>query len=242
METTNNLAKDLTPAGEMAHRAKYDFKIKPTVILDAGHGGIIDSVYQTQGKRSPKWDDGRILYEGEFNRAVVKRVKMKMDLHEFPYLDVAPTERDTSLWTRTSTANTFHGKDPLCFYLSVHANAGGGTGHETFTYKPKSKDPKADEAKWNKIKGTERIVNSEKFAAIAVEEFVKEFPELKNRGHKRANYAVVRNTNMPAFLIECAFMDTLDPDCELLFSEEGRDRFAEAIFSSIVRIYELYNK
>lgn len=239
METGNNLAKGATLP---IHQSKYVFKNKPTVILDAGHGGIIDNVYQTQGKRSPVWEDGRILYEGEFNRAVVKRVKSKMDLHGFPYIDVAPTERDTALGVRTSNANIQYEKDNNCFYLSVHANAGGGTGHETFTYKPKSKDPKKDEAKWEAIKNTDRIVKSEQFAKIVVEEFVKEFSELKNRGHKRANYAVVRDVKMPSFLIECAFMDTLDPDCELLFSEDGRDRFAEAIFSSIVRIYELYNK
>ena len=43
-------------------------------ILDNGHGGIIDGAYQTSGKRSPKWEDGTQLFEGEFNRAVVKRI------------------------------------------------------------------------------------------------------------------------------------------------------------------------
>ena len=43
-------------------------------ILDNGHGGIIDGEYQTPGKRSPKWEDGTQLFEGEFNRAVVKRI------------------------------------------------------------------------------------------------------------------------------------------------------------------------
>ena len=45
-----------------------------TVILDAGHGGIIAGEYQTAGKRSPVWSDGTILYEGEFNRAIKARV------------------------------------------------------------------------------------------------------------------------------------------------------------------------
>ena len=47
---------------------------KYTWLLDPGHGGIIDGVYQTAGKRSPKFPDGSVLYEGEFNRDVVGRI------------------------------------------------------------------------------------------------------------------------------------------------------------------------
>ena len=39
------------------------------VILDAGHG------YNTKGKRSPVWSDGSQLFEWEFNRDVVKRIR-----------------------------------------------------------------------------------------------------------------------------------------------------------------------
>ena len=45
-----------------------------TWLLDPGHGGIIDGVYQTAGKRSPIFPDGSVLYEGEFNRSVVKHL------------------------------------------------------------------------------------------------------------------------------------------------------------------------
>ena len=38
------------------------------VLLDNGHGGIINGEYQTPGKRSPVWADGSQLFEGEFNR------------------------------------------------------------------------------------------------------------------------------------------------------------------------------
>ena len=48
-----------------------------TWLLDPGHGGFIDGVYQTAGKRSPEFPDGSRLYEGEFNRDVVSRI---MDL------------------------------------------------------------------------------------------------------------------------------------------------------------------
>ena len=62
---------------------QYDINITPKTppaksnylwILDNGHGGIIDGVYQTPGKRSPLWPDGTQLFEGEFNRAIVNRL------------------------------------------------------------------------------------------------------------------------------------------------------------------------
>jgi N-acetylmuramoyl-L-alanine amidase len=44
-----------------------------TVILDAGHGGIIDGVYQTHGKRSPIWEDGSQYFEGVGNRQIDRK-------------------------------------------------------------------------------------------------------------------------------------------------------------------------
>ena len=43
---------------------------KLVILLDAGHGGIIDGKYQTSGKRSPKWKDGTQYFEGVGNRQI----------------------------------------------------------------------------------------------------------------------------------------------------------------------------
>ncbi|MBK8079429.1 MAG: hypothetical protein IPK25_03525 [Saprospiraceae bacterium] len=56
-----------------------------TVILDNGHGGVINGIYQTSGKRSPNWNQG-ILYEGMFNRWVVNRVIEALDRKKNPVL------------------------------------------------------------------------------------------------------------------------------------------------------------
>ena len=47
-------------------------------------GGIIDGINQTASKRSPTFDDGRILFEGEFNRYIVN--KLSKECHEH-YID-----------------------------------------------------------------------------------------------------------------------------------------------------------
>lgn len=61
-------------AEDFGSRLKRGFCITknyPIFILDNGHGGIIDGEYQTKGKRSRVWADGRQLFEGEFNRDIL---------------------------------------------------------------------------------------------------------------------------------------------------------------------------
>jgi len=96
-------------------------------IFDNGHGGIIDGVYQTAGKRSPKWEDGTQLFEGEFNRSIVDRlVKMCKD-NNIDCINLVDTQEDISLRKRTDAANDIY-REQLqndgkpCIYVSVHAN------------------------------------------------------------------------------------------------------------------------
>lgn len=56
--------------------------------------------------------------------------------------------------------------------------------------------------------------------------FKKRFPEWKCRGHKEANYQIVKYTKCPAILTENFFMDT-EKDCKFIMSEDGRQRVAE---------------
>ncbi|MHA1794666.1 MAG: N-acetylmuramoyl-L-alanine amidase family protein [Promethearchaeota archaeon] len=206
-----------------------DQHLLPVFLLDPGHGGIIDGVYQTSGKRSPKWSDGRQLFEGEFNRAIVERLMKLMDEHGFVYRNIVPELEDVELWDRTENrADSYHDTiNEHCIYLSIHANAGGGTGFEVFTTPGQTK--------------------SDTYAEIWIEEYAKEFPELRLRDDesdgdhdKEARFWVLTKTKMPSILIECGFMDTLKPDCELLMSEKGRDRMAKAIFNGMKRIVDEY--
>ena len=96
-------------------------------ILDNGHGGIIDGIYQTAGKRSPKWEDGTQLFEGEFNRAVVKRIIELCKVEGIECINLVDTEKDLSLRWRTDEANDIYRKrqqldGKKCIYVSVHAN------------------------------------------------------------------------------------------------------------------------
>lgn len=182
-----------------------------TILLDAGHGGMINGKYQTQGKRSPEWEDGSILYEGEFNRAIKSRVMEMLQNASVSYVDINPQQTDLSLEDRVDYANTYK-SDSL--YISIHANAGGGTGCEVFTAENCSSTSTA-------------------FANEIADQYYTFFPNERWRGVKKRDFYVIKNTAMPAVLIECFFMDTERECKEYLMTKEGRDQIAKWVFSSI---------
>ena len=198
------------------------------VLLDNGHGGLINGEYQTSGKRSPIWSDGSQLFEGEFNRAIVNRIIEKLTIFGIPYINVVPELKDISLSTRVKRANSI--EEDNVFYLSVHSNAGGGHGFEIFTSPGETK--------------------SDKIATIFGQEFKKEFPTKRLRDDysdgdldKEANFTVIKKTRMPAVLTENFFMDNEEECKQILMTENGRDKIVEFHINSILRVKkEIFNE
>jgi len=195
--------------------------MRPLVILDNGHGE------ETSGKRSPKWSDGTQLFEYEFNRDIVKRIAEKLDKEGIKYHILVPELNDVPLKERVSRANKLYDTyNKQAFLVSVHANAGGGTGWEVFTSKGQT--------------------NSDPIATIFFEEAQREFaPEWRMRldcsdgdPDKEENFYILRNTKGPAILTENFFMDT-EKDCRLIMSEEGRNRVADVHVRAIKRVLAL---
>ena len=191
------------------------------VLLDNGHGGLINGEYQTPGKRSPLWNDGSQLFEGEFNRAIVARIIESLTSLKIPYINIAPESRDIKLSTRIKRANDI--QDNPCFYLSIHSNAGGGSGFEVFTSPGETK--------------------SDLMATLAYEVAKDVFPDVKFRSDysdddpdKEALFTVLTKTSMPAVLFEAFFMDTEKECKEILMTPEGKIKIADWYTKTIVRI------
>ncbi len=191
------------------------------VLLDNGHGGLINGIYQTPGKRK-RWDDG-VIYEGEFNRAIVNGIIQELTRLNIPYVNIAPEYRDVRLVTRVGRANAF--AHLPCFYLSVHSNAGGGEGSEMFTYYGDSK--------------------SDAIATIFGEEYKREFPLKRLRTDfsdgdldKEAAFYVLRKTRMPALLTENFFMDNHQEFTEILSKPEGRQKIINYHLKGILRVQQ----
>ena len=211
---------------------EYDISATPTCptpksnylwILDNGHGGIIDGEYQTAGKRSPVWDDGSQLFEGEFNRAIVNRL-VKMCAEEgIECVNLVDTQEDISLSKRTEKANDIHrkraDKDGKSIYVSIHADAfnkESANGWSVYTSEGKTK--------------------SDIIARVLLDKATEEFPDEKMRGQKESNFWVLRKTVMPAILSENFFMTNYSNCHNYLLSEEGRDRIAKIHFEMIKEI------
>lgn len=148
----------------------------------AGHG------YNTLGKRTP--DDER---EWTFNDIVARAFANELAQYEgitSKRFDDPTGKRDVPLQERTDNANRWGAQ----YYISFHHNAlgatwGNHTGVETFVYI-----------------GNKNTMSG-KLAATIHPALVKAYG-LKDRGIKEGNLHIVRETNMPAILIEGGFMDS----------------------------------
>lgn len=181
-------------------------------MLDAGHG------YSTAGKRSP---DG--MKEYEFTRVVATYAKQFLEGYNNVTVYFAHSdERDVPLQERTNKANQLK----VDLYVSIHANAFGSN--------------------WNDANGIETYVhpNHSKQSIELAQKIQKSLivsTGLKDRGVKTADFHVLRETTMPAVLVECGFY-TNQKELGLLRSETYRKTCAEAIVKAIAEQYKLIKK
>lgn len=95
-------------------------------------------------------------------------------------------DKDVSLKARTNYAN----ESKVDLFVSIHVNAGGGYGYETYIHNNAG-------GKTAKIRD---IIHNHHIANIT--------PKPRNRGKKKANFHVLRETKCSAVLIEILFIDT----------------------------------
>jgi N-acetylmuramoyl-L-alanine amidase len=189
------------------------------VLIDNGHGGLINGEYQTKGKHVD-WGQEGVIYEGELNRAIASGIIERLTVLKIPYVNLAPEYRDVTLQTRVNRANKYPSRDS--FYLSIHSNAGGGHGSEIFT-----------------SPGNTR---SDKIATIFGQAFKETFPERKLRTDfsdgdldKERRFFVLTKTKMPAILTESFFMDNFEEFRDILNTQEGRQRIIDYHVNAIIR-------
>lgn len=205
-------------------------------LLDPGHGGMINGEYQTQGKRSPVYNDNKDqFYEGVFNREIVKMI-IELSKNKIDTYNLVDTELDLPLRTRTDLANEIFCKHyqtdkKPCIYLSIHANA----------YTPNNKLV-FNSAKGWEVYTTKGESKSDKIATLFFEEIKKAFPDQKFRTDysdhdpdKEEDFFVLRKTATPAVLTENFFMTNKD-DLKILLSSDKKKKIAEAHYNAMVEV------
>lgn len=107
--------------------------------------------------------------------------------------------------------------------MSIHINAGGGIGYEDFIF--------------NGNVSSATITNQN-----AMHDAIrKATPYFTNRGKKRANFHVLRESKMPAFLSESGFIDNKS-DANRLKKSSTLDDIAQGHVNGLIKIFGLKKK
>lgn len=200
--------------------------MKHLYLLDAGHGGLINGVYQTAGKRSPKFDDGTVLYEGVNNRDNAKRIIALLTQHGFECKDIVNSDADISLSKRVKDANEIH-KTKKCVYISIHSDAmGDGT-----TWQP---------ASGISVYTSKGQTKSDIFASLVIDALEEQFcntvkwrkDETDKDEDKEENFYVLKETSMPAVLLELGF-HTNKEEAKKMLTEDWKNKVCNAILNAV---------
>lgn len=230
-------ATSLTPQGLLPENV--------LVIIDAGHGPA------TRGKQSPPLDDGTVMKEYEFNWAVGEHVvHLLRDVHlgKVVYTVDEWAERvgDLSLMGnalafRVDVANEawdahrkVFGSKAAALFVSIHANAAPAStphgwvpqasGMETWFYASSA--------------AGQALAYDVHYATLTT---VRHLYDLDDRGLKYRHdkqFYVLRNTHMPACLVECGFM-TNPADLLALMRYDVRRAYAKGIVRGIFNHLEI---
>ncbi len=169
------VSKDGTKADAAAYNINGGTQTSATFIIDPGHMGASGGDPGACALGRQEADDvldmalkvGRIIINSGYSVSFTRVTSMAQ-----------------SLSAKCAQANN----GSFSYFVSIHRNAGGGTGMETFYYTGST-------ASYNLAEAINtRVVNATGW---------------KNRGLKSGNHlAVVNGTNMPACLLELGFIDT----------------------------------
>ena len=141
------------------------------------------------------------------------------------YRILVPETKDVSLSARCKRANAIYSETSgKCFLISVHANAGGGTGWEAYTSVGQTK---AD------LIATELYKEAEKEFAPDGWKIRKDTSD--GDPDKESQFYILKHTKCPAVLSENFFFDN-EKDCKYMLNNEFRNRIAKIHCLAIKKI------
>jgi N-acetylmuramoyl-L-alanine amidase len=191
-----------------------------TWIIDNGHGGIKDGAYTTltKHKKSPKFSNGYVLYEGEWTRRVTAVLMNKCHMEGISVINLVPEIDDISLAVRIQRTEI---KMDNLFLLSIHMNGTDEyfttekSGLTTFYY---------------------RYNIGRKYAYI-FQDHVGDV--IGNRGIFEKAFKMLNKVKIPALLLECGFMNNIK-DVEYLKTDIGIDELTSGIIKGMKKVEEIY--
>lgn len=194
-------------------------KMAVKIAIDAGHG------MNTAGKRCLKSLDNNETREWWLNDRIADRLQVLLSDYDCDVIRTDDTTgtNDVSLSSRVNAANNANAD----VFISIHHNAGanGGSGSGTVVYYYSSDSERAVQAK----KLYYSIVKRTGLEGNRCEKTIKN------------GFYVIKNTKMPAFLIENGFMDS-KIDVPIILSEKHAEMTAHGILDFLVEHCSLKKK
>lgn len=179
-------------------------------VVDPGHGGADPGAVAA----------GFSLREKDLTLAISKRIQYTLAKDYICRVRLTrDNDRTLNLSDRARLANEWGAK----YFVSTHVNAGGGTGYEDFIH-----INIADSAATARYRG---IVHSE------IQGVLDKY-KVRNRGMKKANFSVLRNTRMSAVLTETLFIDNAQ-DQALLSNNDFIKDIADAHARGIAKAFNI---
>ena len=219
----------LVPKGQgaavFANEAFKQLRNSIKVFLDPGHGGN---------------DPGAVsgpYHEADLNLAVAKKVQSILLNHGYEVYMSRHNDTAIGLIDRPQMANDL----ATDIFVSIHTNATAGgttsaTGIESYYYEFESDyPPKINQAMHN---DPERIVRSVTLTSLIQDNMVS-YTGAVDRGTDGNSLAVIRESAMPATLVEMGFINN-SSDRQKLFTDSYQNKLAQAIADGIVEYFRIY--
>jgi N-acetylmuramoyl-L-alanine amidase len=198
------------------------------LLIDCGHGGIApDGQYTTVGKKQYHFTDkGITAKEGVINRHLGYALEREYALY-YTSLFVNHEWKDTPLSQRVELANAYHAVHGNCVYLSIHNNASSASIKGT-----------GGTARGLEIWTSPGVTKSDEIATKIYNGLVNIVPKIRTDKYsdgdpdKESPFYVLKNTKMPAVLIEFGFFDNWE-DYKLISSPEFQDMVTLSIAETL---------
>ena len=215
--TRTDVAKTIEPLVR-PHRVPNVGNVQ-TVVLDAGHGG------------HDKGQVSRYGAEKDFALDVARKLRTILQAKGLKVIMTREGDYFVPLEVRAKIANSA----PNSIFVSVHFNATNddpnATGFEIFSFTPRgapsTSDTNVTARSFNMQPGSSVDAQSVALSACIYHSLLGHLPEY-DRGIKRARFAVLRLTKVPAVLIEGGFL-TERGESKLISNKEWRSKLAAAI-------------
>jgi N-acetylmuramoyl-L-alanine amidase len=181
------------------------------IVIDPGHGGS-----------DPGATNGSFM-EKNFNLDIALRVR---DYLQQRYVADILMTRSTDTTLSLSARTNFANQQRADYFISIHINAGGGTGWESFIYNGSV---------------SQKTIQAQNTIHQTVIDTIKPNYNVVDRGKKRANFHVLRETNMPSILLENLFIDRAS-DLALLRNTQFISDLSNSIGEGLAKALSLPTK